>query len=112
MLHRLFFLRASLGSPMNSNTSTSLPSWFPLGLQFNIAQLANLLLVATLSLLLLRRLIKSIHRQRRMALDVKQAQEVQQVILPEEHTLLPGFEIESEYRPALLVGGDFFPGDS
>ena len=43
-----------------------------------------------------------------MALDVKQAQEVRQDILPEEHTSLPGFEIESEYRPALEVGGDFF----
>jgi stage II sporulation SpoE-like protein len=84
------------------------PSWFFRGLGFNLAQLADLLLVATLSLLLLRRLIKSIHRQRRMALDVKQAQEVQQVILPEEHTSLPGFEVESEYRPALEVGGDFF----
>jgi len=28
--------------------------------------------------------------------------------LPEAHTDLPGLEIESEYRPALEVGGDFF----
>ena len=84
------------------------PTWFPLGFQFSTRQLANLLLVAALSLLLLRRLTKSIRRQRQMALDVKQAQEVQQVILPEEHTSFPGFEVESEYRPALEVGGDFF----
>ena len=43
-----------------------------------------------------------------MALDVKQAQEVQQVILPEARTMLPGLAIESEYRPAREVGGDFF----
>jgi serine phosphatase RsbU (regulator of sigma subunit) len=43
-----------------------------------------------------------------MALDVKQAQEVQQVILPVARTMLPGLEIESEYRPAREVGGDFF----
>jgi serine phosphatase RsbU (regulator of sigma subunit) len=43
-----------------------------------------------------------------MALDVKQAQEVQQVILPEACTTLPGLVIESEYRPAREVGGDFF----
>jgi serine phosphatase RsbU (regulator of sigma subunit) len=43
-----------------------------------------------------------------MALDVKQAQEVQQVILPEAYTTLPGLVIESEYRPAREVGGDFF----
>jgi serine phosphatase RsbU (regulator of sigma subunit) len=39
---------------------------------------------------------------------VKQAQEVQQVILPPARMALPGLEIESEYRPALEVGGDFF----
>lgn len=82
--------------------------WFPFGVQLTTRQLANLLLVATLALLLLRRLVLSLRRQRQMALDVKQAQEVQQVILPEAHTLLPGLEIESEYRPALEVGGDFF----
>ena len=43
-----------------------------------------------------------------MALDVKQAQEVQQVILPEARTTMPGLVIESEYRPAREVGGDFF----
>jgi serine phosphatase RsbU (regulator of sigma subunit) len=43
-----------------------------------------------------------------MALDVRQAQEVQQVILPEGQTTLPGLIIESEYRPAREVGGDFF----
>ncbi len=82
--------------------------WFPFGIQFTTRQLANLLLVATLALLLLRRLVLSLRRQRLMALDIKQAQEVQQVILPENHTAVPGFSIESEYRPALEVGGDFF----
>ena len=44
-----------------------------------------------------------------MALDVKQAQEVQQVILPEARThACRGCLIESEYRPAREVGGDFF----
>jgi serine phosphatase RsbU (regulator of sigma subunit) len=43
-----------------------------------------------------------------MTLDVKQAQEVQQVILPESRLMLPGLTIESEYRPAREVGGDFF----
>jgi hypothetical protein len=84
------------------------PTWFPFGLQLSTRQIANLFLVVALSLLLLRRLTKSIRRQRQMALDVKQAQEVQQVILPEDHTSLPGFQVESEYRPALEVGGDFF----
>ena len=90
------------------NFSHILSFWFPFGVQLTVRQLANLLLVAALAVLLLRRLIVSLRRQRQMALDVKQAQEVQQVILPQPRTLLPGLEIESEYRPALEVGGDFF----
>jgi serine phosphatase RsbU (regulator of sigma subunit) len=43
-----------------------------------------------------------------MALDVKQTQELQQVILPEARLVLPGLLIESEYRPAREVGGAFF----
>ena len=98
----------------------------PIGLEISIAQIANLLLAVVIGLLLLRRLLMSLREQRlmaedinlrlvqsgqeqlQMALDVKQAQEVQQVILPEARTVLPGLVIESEYRPARAVGGDFF----
>jgi cytochrome c oxidase subunit IV len=44
----------------------------------------------------------------RMHNELAQAQEVQQVILPELHLALPGLVVESEYRPAREVGGDFF----
>ena len=81
---------------------------FPFGMQVSIGDISNLLLIVVLALLLLRRLNISLKRQRRMALDVKQAQEVQQVILPPARMTLPGLEIESEYRPAMEVGGDFF----
>ena len=82
--------------------------WHPLGINFTIGNLANLVLEAALSVLLLQRLLRSLERQRRMALDVKQAQEVQRVILPQTRTTVPGLVIESEYRPALEVGGDYF----
>jgi hypothetical protein len=82
--------------------------WFPFGVRVGLGDIAELLLAALLVLLLLRRLLVSLENQRRMALDVKQAQEVQQVILPPARMTLPGLEIESEYRPALEVGGDFF----
>ena len=82
--------------------------WHPLGFTIFIDDAANMLLAAAISLLLLRRLLLSVRRQRQMALDVKQAQEVQQVILPEARLGLPGLVVESEYRPALEVGGDFF----
>jgi Stage II sporulation protein E (SpoIIE) len=44
----------------------------------------------------------------RMRSELAQAQEVQQVILPESRLALPGLVMESEYRPAQEVGGDFF----
>jgi len=82
--------------------------WFPLGVGINLPHSASLLLVATVALLLLRRLLLSVRMQRLMELDVKQAREMQQMILPEARTTLPGLVIESEYRPAREVGGDFF----
>ena len=86
-----------------------LPSvWHPYGVSIFMDYLANFFLAGAVSLLLLRRLLLSVRRQRQMALDVKQAQEVQQVILPESRVTLPGLTVESEYRPAREVGGDFF----
>jgi hypothetical protein len=82
-------------------------NWFPFGLRFSLAQAANTLLTVVLFVLLLRRLLLSVRQQRLLALDVKQAQEVQRVILPESVTSVPGLAIENEYRPAREVGGDF-----
>jgi serine phosphatase RsbU (regulator of sigma subunit) len=82
--------------------------WFPFGISVALIQVADLLIAAFIALLLLRRLLQSVKRQKEMALDVKQAQEVQQVILPENRIELAGLRIESEYRPAREVGGDFF----
>ena len=83
-------------------------NWFPFGARISLAQIAILALAFVLLILLVRRLQQSLRLQRQMALDVKQAQAVQQVILPGAITWLPGFAIESEYRPAREVGGDFF----
>jgi hypothetical protein len=82
-------------------------NWFPFGIRFSLTQVANVLLTAVLFVLLLRRLLLSVRQQRLLALDVKQAQEVQRVILPEAVTTVPGLTIENEYRPAREVGGDF-----
>ena len=82
--------------------------WQLFGVSIRLVQISNLLLEVVVGLLLLRRLLKSIQRQRQMAMDVKQAQEVQQMILPDARTTMPGLLIESEYRPAREVGGDFF----
>jgi hypothetical protein len=77
------------------------------GVRFGLSQIASLAMMAALFALLFRRLSVSIRRQHELALDVKQAQEVQRVLLPET-VIFSGLTIESEYRPAREVGGDFF----
>jgi hypothetical protein len=47
-------------------------------------------------------------RQDRAEMELEAARAVQQVLIPDEIPNLPGFRIESEYRPAGQVGGDFF----
>jgi Stage II sporulation protein E (SpoIIE) len=80
----------------------------PYGFTILVAHIEGFAIALTLCALLIRRWIHSVQNHRQMALDVTQAQEVQQVILPEAHITLPGLTIESVYRPAREVGGDFF----
>ena len=47
-------------------------------------------------------------RQARMEMEVRSAREVQQVLVPETVPPVPGFAIDSVYKPAAELGGDFF----
>ena len=82
--------------------------WFPFGIRVRLSQIAGVALATVILVLLLRRLVLSVRHQRETVLDIKQAQEVQQVLIPAELPHVPGLTIESEYRPAREVGGDFF----
>lgn len=73
--------------------------------------IASVFFLATPIVLLLIFLQRFIAQQRetaRLVDDMKQAQEVQQVLIPEALPQVAGLTIESEYRPAREVGGDFF----
>ena len=50
------------------------------------------------------------HRRHQAALEqeFKNAQEIQQVLIPETLPKVPGFTVTSAYKPAQQVGGDFF----
>jgi Stage II sporulation protein E (SpoIIE) len=82
--------------------------WKFFGIGIPAHMISNALLWVVVALLLLRRLLLTVRREKQMALDIKQAQEVQQVILPEQRTTLPGMIVDCEFHPALEVGGDFF----
>jgi Stage II sporulation protein E (SpoIIE) len=47
-------------------------------------------------------------RQLSVEMEVKSAREVQQVLVPETVPAVPGFAIDSVYKPAAELGGDFF----
>ncbi|MGH9586749.1 MAG: SpoIIE family protein phosphatase [Acidobacteriaceae bacterium] len=83
-------------------------TWFPFGINLLLALPASIASLFCFSFVLVRRFRASQRRQQAMVLDVKQAQEVQQVLIPEQLPYIPGLSIESEYRPAREVGGDFF----
>jgi serine phosphatase RsbU (regulator of sigma subunit) len=55
-----------------------------------------------------RRYIKSQAEKLRLEGEMTAAREVQRVMVPEALPAIPGYAIESVYRPAAAVGGDFF----
>lgn len=83
-------------------------SWFPWGAKVTLSEIAYIALAAVVFVLLLRRLLLSLQRQRELSAEVMQAQEVQRVLIPETLPRVSGFAFQSEYRPAREVGGDFF----
>src|SRR6185437_7881963 len=75
---------------------------------FGIAFILNTLLFLALIFTIAREQFLEREHQSRMELELKSAQEVQKVLVPEETPAIPGFFIASIYRPAEEVGGDFF----
>ncbi len=82
--------------------------FYPFGIFLSLAQVTGFLMASAMCALLVRRWVLSARAQRVMAQELKQAQEVQQVLIPEAIPAVPGFAIQSVYQPAGQVGGDFF----
>ena len=82
--------------------------WFPFGVPVVLSSFTDIALLTCFSVVVLRHFRNSQRKQQAMEQDVKQAQEVQQVLIPEALPQVAGLTIESEYRPAREVGGDFF----
>jgi hypothetical protein len=67
-----------------------------------------LLYVLSLSIIIVLRSTRVSRRQAQMEAELEAAQQVQQVLVPDKMSDLPGFTIEAVYQPAEQVGGDFF----
>jgi serine phosphatase RsbU (regulator of sigma subunit) len=71
-------------------------------------QAADALFLLAVFAILILRFTRTRGEEERFATEVHAAQEVQQYLIPTQLPQTPGFRIESEYRPAREVGGDFF----
>ncbi len=75
---------------------------------FGLFFIFNVLLFLALMFTIAHEFFLEHERQARTELEIKSAQEVQQVLVPADTPAIPGFAISSIYRPAEEVGGDFF----
>jgi hypothetical protein len=79
-----------------------------LGLPVGPNFVAIILTLAAICVLMMRRFIRGLREKQQLQTEMEQARQVQQLLVPEKIPSIPGFAIESEYRPAQQVGGDFF----
>lgn len=86
--------------------------FFPFGLGMGIGDLADILMGLVVGVVALRRFVGTQIRQeverKAIAQDMEQAQQLQQRVLVPEPVNSAVFKVETEYRPAQTVGGDFF----
>lgn len=83
-------------------------TFFPFGFQTSSRLIATVLSLLIITVLLLRRFLHAQREREQWRLEIEQARQVQQVLIPEAIPAIPGFSVESEYCPAQQVGGDFF----
>ncbi len=75
---------------------------------FNIDYICAFVFIITLLLFLALRTVRIARERAHAAAEIEAARSVQQVLIPEEVPTIPGFSIQSVYKPASEVGGDFF----
>jgi Stage II sporulation protein E (SpoIIE) len=81
---------------------------YPFGIGFGVNSAATVLSLAIITVLLVRRFLRAQHEREQFRMEMEQARQVQQMLIPEALPVIPGLTLESEYRPTQRVGGDFF----
>ena len=79
-----------------------------LGYTVSLGQISTMLSLLLVTVMGSRRFLMGQREKIQYRLEVEQASELQQVIIPSKLPHVPGLRIESEYRPSRDVGGDFF----
>ena len=78
------------------------------GFTFGLNSIGSVLTLGAVAVLMLLRFAGGMREKQLLQTELDQARQVQQVLIPEALPTIPGFQINSEYRPARQVGGDFF----
>ena len=87
----------------------TLPYSFTLaGLRWYFGPLTMVLFGAVAIAIFARELIEDQREKERLSAELEAGRAMQQVLLGGEMPVIPGFSVESVYRPAGEVGGDFF----
>ena len=82
---------------------------YPAGpFRISLDNLSGILCSTSLAIVILLRSSTMSRRQAQLESELEAAQQVQQVLVPEQIDNVPGFSVESVYLPAQQVGGDFF----
>ena len=83
-------------------------TFFPFGLAVSISQIAAVLSLGIITILLIRRFLRSQREREQWKQEMEQARQVQSLLIPSTTPSTPGYTVESVYLPASSVGGDFF----
>ena len=83
-------------------------TFFPFGMALHISQIAVVVSLNMITILLMRRFLQSLRLRQQWEAEIDQARQIQQLLIPEAIPTIPGYVLETEYKPAQEVGGDFF----
>ncbi len=84
------------------------PLFSVLGNQFDLQSILNTLLLVAIVYAVWGYQAEQAERQNRLDEEFRNAQELQQLLVPESLPALPGYSVSGVYKPAMEVGGDFF----
>jgi hypothetical protein len=82
--------------------------YFPFGIQFTLEIISGLVCFTLTGALLIRRFMRELKAHMLLQNEVHNAQQVQQVLVPNELEPIDNFAVEAVYVPAREVGGDFY----
>jgi Stage II sporulation protein E (SpoIIE) len=96
------------GSPLFLSWASAWSRLFQWPFPISMQNIADFLMQISILAILVLRFARSRRDEERHASELEAARAVQQVLVPDDTPVIPGFLIQSVYKPAGQVGGDFF----